>query len=60
MGDSKEMFAVVLFLINNYMIALTGRGFIVDADHLFLAIICEAFVETPIILLLADKYGGRP
>lgn len=54
------MFAVVLFLINNYMIALTGRGFIVDADHLFLAIICEAFVETPIILLLADKYGGRP
>ena len=27
------MFAVLLFLINNYMLGLTGQGFIIDTDH---------------------------
>lgn len=55
-----EMFAVLLFLINNYMIGFTGQGFIVDADHMYLAIICEAIIETPAIIWLTEKYGGEP
>ena len=53
------MFAVVLFLINNYMLALTGHGFIVDADHMFLAILCEGVFEAPVMIWLSIKYGDK-
>lgn len=46
------MFAILLFLINNYMLGLKGQGFIVDTDHMFLAILCEGVFEVPIIIWL--------
>lgn len=53
------MFALVLFLINNYMIGLKGQGFIVDADHVYLAMICEVILEAPFIIWFSTKYGDK-
>lgn len=53
------MLATLLFLINNYMLGLTGHGFIVDTDHMFLAILCEGIFETPFVIWISEKYGDR-
>ena len=53
------MFAVLLFLINNYMLGLKGQGFIVDADHMYLAILCEGIFETPFLIWISEKYGDK-
>lgn len=53
------MFAILLFLINNYMLGLKGQGFIVDADHMYLAMICECFFETPVMIWFLVKHGDK-
>jgi hypothetical protein len=53
------MFAILLFLINNYMLGLTGHGFISDTDHMFLAILCESIFEVTFAIWLTEKHKER-
>lgn len=49
------MITVVLFLIDNYMVGLSGTGFIVNAEHMLFGLICEAFLEAPVLIHLIIK-----
>lgn len=53
------MITVILFLIDNYMVGLSGTGFIVNANSMLFGLICEAFLEAPILIHLIIKYGDK-